>query len=253
MNFTSTRQNTQTRVMVCDTHGPFPSRQFFEGSVWSKCPDCNHKDDPLKRNDAAAIWQRKIENAGIPKRFENRSLSNYVASSDAQARALDFAREYADTFNTVLTTGRSALFIGRPGTGKTHLAIAIALHIMQCDNRTVLYTTVLRAIRKIKDTWCRNSDVTESHAIASLVLPDLLILDEVGVQHGTETERLILFDVLNERYEQRKPAVLLSNLPLDEMKDYLGERIYDRLREDGGEALPFDWESFRGQQFTEKG
>ena len=111
----------------------------------------------------------------------------------------------------------------------------------------VLFTTVMRAIRGIKDTWAKGSETTETQAIEALVFPDLLILDEVGVQFGSETEKLMLFDVLNERYEKRKPCLLLSNLAIEDVKAFLGERVFDRLREDGGEAVAFDWESYRGR------
>jgi DNA replication protein DnaC len=76
---------------------------------------------------------------------------------------------------------------------------------------------------------------------------DLLILDEIGVQFGSETERNLLFDVLNERYEDCKPTLLLSNLPKQDVAKYLGERVMDRLREDGGRVVVFDWESHRGR------
>lgn len=87
------------------------------------------------------------------------------------------------------------------------------------------------------------------------MFPDLLILDEVGVQFGSDTERLLLFDILNERYERRRPTILMSNLALDDaeeggrvvpgIKSYLGERVFDRLREDGGQSVVFDWPSHR--------
>ena len=67
------------------------------------------------------------------------------------------------------------------------------------------------------------------------------------MQFGSDTEKLILFDVLNERYEKRRPTLLLSNLVVDDVQAYLGERIFDRLREDGGEAVAFDWESHRAK------
>jgi DNA replication protein DnaC len=54
-----------------------------------------------------------------------------------------------------------------------------------------------------------------------------------------------MFDILNERYEKRHPSLLLSNLTPGEVKTFLGERVYDRLREDGGQCVPFDWESYR--------
>jgi len=120
------------------------------------------------------------------------------------------------------------------------------MQIMQRDNRSVLFTTVMRAIRRVKSTWNRDSLESESDAIESLVFPDLLILDEVGVQFGSDTEKLILFDVLNERYERRRPTLMLSNLGLDDVRAFLGERIIDRLREDGGQSIVFDWDSHRG-------
>lgn len=148
-----------------------------------------------------------------------------------------------------------ALFIGLPGTGKTHLAVGIGLEVMEHHGAAVLFTTVMRAVRRVKDTWGRDSRESESEAIAALVFPDLLILDEVGVQFGSDTEKLLLFDILNERYERRRPTILMSNLALDDaeeggrvvpgIKSYLGERVFDRLREDGGQYVVFDWPSHR--------
>lgn len=87
----------------------------------------------------------------------------------------------------------------------------------------------MRAIRRVKDTWSRDSRESETDAIAALVFPDLLILDEVGVQFGSDTEKLILFDVLNERYEKRRPTLMLSNLGLDDVRAFLGERAFSTV------------------------
>lgn len=244
----------KTKPVVCDTHGAYESRCFI-GSIWSKCPTCGAETAAKERAEAETreresrlqAWQRKIGDAGIPERFRDRSLPGFVVKTFAQGNALEFAQSYADNFDAALKTGRSALFLGKPGTGKTHLAVGIGMQIMQRDNRSVLFTTVMRAIRRVKDTWSRDSRESESEAIAALVFPDLLILDEVGVQFGSDTEKLILFDVLNERYEKRRPTLMLSNLGLDDVRAFLGDRIFDRLREDGGESIVFDWESYRGK------
>lgn len=243
----------KTRTEHCETHGDYESKCYL-GTIWTKCPICAEEKQRAKdaERDAKAkeaslrAWANKVSDAGIPERFQDRSLQSFVASNEGQAYALKFSETYADQFDNVLTTGRSALFIGKPGTGKTHLAAGIGLRIMSRQSRTVLFTTVIRAIRRIKDTWGKASNETETQAIETLVYPDLLILDEVGVQFGSDTEKMILFDVLNSRYEKRRPTLLLSNLTLDEVKAFLGERVFDRLREDGGEAIVFDWESHRG-------
>ena len=207
------------------------------------------KAEQEARDHAArkAAWELRLGESGIPPRFLDRTLNKFIASTPEQASALAFATAYADGFDEVMKTGRSAMFVGKPGTGKNNLADDIGQRLMRRDGRPVLFTTVMRAVRSVKDTWSRGAEKTEAQAIAALVFPDLLILDEVGVQFGSEAEKLILFDALNERYEKRKPTLLLSNLDVEDVKVYLGERIFDRLREDGGEAIAFDWESHRGK------
>lgn len=243
-----------TRTDECKNHGPFEAVNWIAG-IWSRCPACakerEAKDaaaEELKLREARkAEWERRVGSAGIPERFQSRSLKSFVAETSAQAAALQFAVEYADGFDQVLKTGRCALFVGKPGTGKTHLAVGIALRIMHRDGRTALFTTVQRAIRRIKDTWSRDSEETETQVIKSLTFPDLLILDEVGVQFGSKFEKDMLFDILNERYEKRHPTILLSNEKEGDVREYLGARVFDRLREDGGELIPFEWESHRGR------
>lgn len=242
------------RAGACKTHGAYDSLCHLHG-VWLGCPACEQAEklaaEQKKAADLAqeraAAWQARIGRAGIPDRFLDRSLKNFVASTREQRVALAFATSYAEQFEEVRRTGRSAIFIGMPGTGKTHLACGIGMHVIEHFGADVLFITVQRAIRSVKDTWTKGAAQSESEAVATLVGPDLLVLDEVGVQNGTDFERNTLFDVINERYERRKPTLYLSNLPKDELTTYLGARVMDRVREDGGLVVPFTWESHRGK------
>lgn len=243
----------ESRTECCDSHGEFISRNLFR-EVWSRCPQCVAEQKALeliKADEQAAFarqqtWQRKLGEAAIPERFRTRTLKNFITETHEQRSALAFAESYAEDFERdVLKTGRSAIFCGHPGTGKTHLAVGIGLHVLRL-NRIVLFTTVQRAVRRVKNSWRKDSTETESDVIGLLVQPDLLIVDEIGVQFGTAFEQNLLFDILNERYENRRPTLLLTNLTTQEVKVFLGERIYDRLRDDGGVCVPFDWGSYRG-------
>ena len=243
-----------TEERICPEHGAYTATNFL-GEHWTGCPECIEKlqakqeEESLQKQKEAALereqlkWKAKINGAAIPERFKDRTLDNYKAKTTGQKKALAFSKEYAENFDQVMKAGRSAIFVGKPGTGKTHLAIGIALEIIK-QQRSPVFVTVQRLIRRVKDSWHTKNE-TESEVVDVFASPDLLILDEVGVQFGSEFEKQMLFDVLNERYEKLKPSILLSNIPREQLSDYLGERVTDRLRENGGKMIGFDWDSYR--------
>ena len=247
-------QKRPTEERNCPKHGAYTSTNYIR-DYWTECPECmaikrkevekeeeeKFRQEKLERERRR--WMAKINGALIPERFKDRTLKSYVAKTSGQQKALAFATEYAENFDLVIKQGRSSIFVGKVGTGKTHLAVGIALSIMQ-QQRSPVFVTVQRLIRRVKDSW-RTKEETESEVIDAFGSPDLLILDEVGVQFGSEFEKQLLFDVLNERYEKLKPSILLSNIPSEQLSDYLGERVTDRLRENGGALIGFNWDSYR--------
>lgn len=240
------------RTEKCETHGEFSSSPLW-GDRWTRCPRCEEEmiaqlaaqDDAQRATEKASAWKAKLDSAHIPLRFVDRTLESYDANGTGQRNALQLCIEFCKDYKEGL--GRCLLFVGKPGTGKTHLAIGIGLALMQ-RGHTVRYTTVQGATRRIKDTYGKDSRERESDAIREFTSPDLLILDEIGVQFGTDFERNLLFDILNTRYENRKSSILMSNLGRQEVQGYLGERLVDRIREDGGRVLVFDWDSHRASK-----
>lgn len=237
-------------IRHCDIHGDYESKNYF--SIWTHCPECVkiHKEKEQieiaekERQRKIELWKSALNNACVPLRHQEKTFDEFYAKTPEQTEAARICREFAQNLSG--NYGKSLVFCGKPGTGKTHLAASIAMQAIR-DQHTVLFITVLKAIRMIKDTWSKSSDETESQIIQKLVYPKLLILDEVGIQFGSDSEKLLLFDILNERYEQRKPTILISNLTVKEIIEYLGERVFDRLKEDGGRSVVFNWESHRGK------
>ena len=90
------------------------------------------------------------------------------------------------------------------GTGKNHLALAIARHAITEHQSSAIFTTALKIAREYKSTWSKNSTRTEDEVIRQFTKPDLLIIDEVGVQFGSEAEKMIMFEIINTRYERMK-------------------------------------------------
>jgi DNA replication protein DnaC len=73
----------KTRLDSCATHGEYEARRFI-GSIWSRCPACSAEAAAREQTQAEAkdreakrqAWRRKIGAAGIPKRFQTRSLAS---------------------------------------------------------------------------------------------------------------------------------------------------------------------------------
>jgi len=257
----------RAETVNCESHGSFICR-VYENSAGElsekKCPKCASEKAEAERKDEeiarslewkAARLANQFEQACVPLRFKNRTLDNYeINQGDNQARVHAYCKSYVENFEDVLSNGTSIIFSGGVGTGKTHLSVGIA-HELIAKGYTALFATVSGCVRRVRASW-RSDSETESDALKIFLIPQLLILDEVGIQSGSDNEHQILFEIINARYSNCLPTILLTNLPiLDQVKNgvierkglksFVGERLLDRMREGGGKAFTCDWQSGR--------
>lgn len=243
-----------TEARTCAKHGAYEAKiiEILGRKIASSCQACaaeqTARDIELTRRTQEVDQRRRIEalfqRSGIPLRFQTRTFANYEAADDGQKRALRISQAYAESWREMAERGTCLIFSGKAGTGKTHLACAIANAVI-AQGSSALFTTVSDALRTIKRAYDKDAGMSESEAIATLVEPRLLILDEVGMDYGTEHSKTLLFDVLNKRYENMRPSIILTNLDAPALRDYFGDRIVDRLREGGGKLIAFTWASHR--------
>ncbi len=249
-------QSISTRNASCALHGPFESRPvliFGKPLGWSKCPDCvkldleNEEKERNRRAEKARqeSLEKRLNMAGIPRRFRSRSFDTFVADTKPMAEALQIAKEFALTFDDRAAEGSTTVFSGKPGTGKSHLAISVCLEIMR-RGHTAMYMNAMDVFLLVRSTWERNTERKQLDVMKDLATVDLLVLDEIGAQYGTESEQLILFGIINSRYQDQRPMILITNQGKEGFRQYLGDRAFDRLRE-AGRWVPFDWESHRGK------
>ena len=250
--------STRTEMVQCEAHGSYEATitdLYGIRKHVSPCPGCQKiRDEKLKIAEAQnrqRQMQYKIDRlfrqACIPERFADKSFESFQAETRDEKKAQAVCQRYAQKFEQRLEAGGGIVMCGRPGTGKTHLAAAIANNVIREQGLPVVFSSVMGAIRRVKETYNRNSEETETQAIDAFCKPSLLILDEVGVQFGTDAEKLIMFEIINGRYQKVLPTILISNLCMEELKDYIGERVIDRMQEGGGAVISFDWESYRGK------
>jgi len=256
-------ENTVFEIVsaVCEKHGSFEQRvrRMSLGnagiSTKSECEACLRERLAILKSDTQAIEDRRKDSIitrlmcdlNLPQRFSEATLDNYQPVNPEAARCLKLCKAYASKWADRRKQGGGLVMCGKPGTGKNHLALSIAKHVINEHQQAAMFTTALRVARAFKSTWGKNAERTEYDVIHAYTDPDLLIIDEVGVQFGSESEKLILFEVINTRYEQMKPTILISNLPLEELSAFIGERVIDRMNDGGGCTLAFTWDSYRSR------
>lgn len=235
---------------TCEKHGAYMSMMFL--GRWTLCPKCSEDrmldlEREARVRFAADMLARSTDRAQIPARFRSASFDSYKADTSAQAEALGSATRYVTALHANVRTGRSLVMSGKVGTGKTHLACAILLDAIN-RGMSARYTTAAAMVREIRSTWGGEGD--EAQVMREFTQPQLLVIDEVGMQHGSESELTLISEVIDKRYQQMLPQIIVSNLPVrhpsgPSIETAIGSRALDRLR-DGGELVVFNWDSYRG-------
>lgn len=133
--------------------------------------------------------------------------------------AHDACRAYAASLDGWL------LLTGGYGSGKTHLAAAIANEAVEVGVPT-LFLTVPDLLDTLRATFDAD-DTTFEDTFERVRSAPLLVLDDFGTHSATEWAREKLFQILNHRYVNRLPLVVTMNLPLEEVEGRLRSRLSD--------------------------
>ena len=144
-----------------------------------------------------------------------------------------------------VTEGRCLIFGGKPGRGKTHLAVAIAYRAIQ-NGFDALFVTAAELIDDLSAAF-RSGRLAE--ALAAYVHPSVLVVDEVGyLTYGTDAANM-LFHVVNDRHRKKRAMIFTTNKPLSGWGRVLHDKdlahaIVDRILE-RGRVLTLDGPSMR--------
>lgn len=115
---------------------------------------------------------------------------------------------------------RNIIFIGNPGTGKTHLSTAIGLRALSKDFK-VLFVTVAELLYQLHIAKADNSYYKK---LNEYLTPDLLVLDELGFQKFPQYSVDDFFEVISKRYEKGS-LIITTNQPFEQWSTIFGDTI----------------------------
>lgn len=154
----------------------------------------------------------------IPARYEGVKYEE----APAEIRAL---------FEKVRDTRRGLYIHGEVGTGKTHIAYALASNSMEANGVRSTFRNVTEFLRDIRADYDRHTIDKERPEETLLEWRGLLFLDDIGAEKVTDWVAETLYLIVNSRYNDRLPIIMTSNLPVAELAERIGERTASRIVE----------------------
>ena len=169
---------------------------------------------------------QKMKSAGL----QDRTFYNYTFDHcDASQENAVYAKRYVEHFSEMVQTGQGLLFWGNVGTGKTFLAGCIANALLE-QKIPVLMTSFPKILNALGGLYSSE----RNEYLASLNRYTLLVIDDMGIERGSQYTIETIYTVIDERYKSGKPFIITTNIQLDALKnpqDVEHARIYDRIME----------------------
>ncbi len=175
---------------------------------------------------SGVLRRRLFEQARIPRRYEECSLSNYQPGAGSASQMLAFKQAYR-LVREFPAVERGLLFAGPVGVGKTHLAVAILRGLAEKGARSLFceYGTLLKEIQGSYDPVAQT---TEMGVLAPVYEADVLLLDELGASKPTEWVLDTMTHLIGRRYNDKKLTIFTTNY-MDERQTPDGETLQDRI------------------------
>lgn len=227
---------------MCPLHG-----EYLENQVWlsgqikevSECPECFKlkearraiDEEKARKEEAERNRKQRIVETRMPLEYQTKDFSTFIQETDSQKAAFKLARRFVKGWEKAKAGGYGLLFLGSCGTGKTHLACAIMIELLK--EYAFSYPRYYKAseiFSAVRSTYQAGASTNEEETLKFFSSIQLLVIDEVGVQKGSEAEKRILFSILDNRVTSNKPTILMSNLGPKALAELLGDRLYDRVR-----------------------
>jgi DNA replication protein DnaC len=172
--------------------------------------------------------KEKLEGCGLTDSFKKKTFSTFKTDTEHQKQAKLRAMSYCKKFKE---EKGSFLLTGNPGTGKTHLGIAIMMQLVN-QNVGCRYAEYISLIMRLKQ--CCMDPINYNKEINEYKNCTVLFLDDLLKGQTSEADRKYIYEIINYRYMTEKSIIVSTEKSLNELMDYdaaITSRIIEMCRE----------------------
>jgi len=169
--------------------------------------------------------------------FTDAAMREWTFSNDnGNCSQIEKAYFYVEHWETMKSENIGYLLWGNVGTGKSYFAGCIANALMEKEIPVCMtnFATILNNLQRSPYMSFSAGTEGRNDYISKLCSYPLLILDDFGMERGTEYSLEQVYNVVDSRYRSKKPLIVTTNLTLEHLQnpeDTAHARIYDRLLE----------------------
>lgn len=212
-------------------HGENEWKEWGHGQICSNCEAEKEFLELQKAEKKRAAEMLMSRYWYIPKDLEIAGFKTYERTNNVTKNAANTCVDYVKRFMKDKPENRhNLLFMGNPGTGKSHLSASIARTLKEAGY-LVGFITTGKLLALIKNTYHPESEWTENDILEDIKKFDLLVLDDLGAEQGSKDEfswaKAKLFEIINSRLG--KPTIYTTNFDDDSIVKAVGDRIASRL------------------------